>query len=186
VSAPLLVRYKRRIAIYRDRTAAQLVAAWDGLATIDQDDLDTYTAATTVPARGGKAAAVALSASFFAVAMGTRPVAVRADDIPSDLKTTAPFHAAWHALSMGRPYDEAREVGRSTAEATGFDFVQSSARLTGDVVAERSGRRVRWNRQPGAASCDWCSSPEVAGQDYATAESADFGHDRCDCDVIPA
>lgn len=90
----------------------------------------------------------------------------------------------WHAFTMERPFEEALRVGRSTAQAVGFDFVQSSARRTGDVAAARSGVDVTWRRVPGAKSCDWCRL--VAGQTYRTAESADFGHERDDCDVVPA
>lgn len=182
----LLHRYKAQIAIYRNRTAAQLAAAWDDLATFNEMDMDTYAGAVATPLAGAKAAAVSLSAAFFAVTLRIPPIGVRADDVPLEPNLIAPFHAAWHARAMGRPDVEARAVGRSTAEANGFDFVQSSARRTGDVVAEKANRRVRWNRQPGADSCEWCTSPDVAGQDYASAEAADFGHERCDCDVIPA
>jgi hypothetical protein len=86
-------------------------------------------------------------------------------------------------LSQGRPFDEALEVGRSTAQAVAFDFVQSAARLTGDVVAKKSERTVKWQRVPSPGACEWCV--EVAGQLYNSAESADFGHERCDCDAIP-
>jgi hypothetical protein len=108
---------------------------------------------------------------------------VRAGDVELEADLRGPFRATWHALSQGRPFDEALEVGRSTAQAVAFDFVQSAARLTGDVVAKKSERTVKWQRVPSPGACEWCV--EVAGQLYNSAESADFGHERCDCDAIP-
>lgn len=178
-----MTRYKRQISVYRDRTAAMLVAAWDNLPGIDETDLPAFESATAVPLAGAKSAAVSLSASFFALALGIRPVGIRPEDVDLDPDTRGPFRATWHALAVGRPFDEARLVGRSTAQAVGFDFVQSSARRTGDVVAHKSGQRVRWSRVPGGNACDWCQL--VAGQSYSSAESADFGHERDGCMVVP-
>lgn len=183
-SPQLMARYKRQIGTYRDRTSAVLVAAWDALPSYDEDDVDQFVTLTTPALVGAQAAAVALSAGFFALTLGVPPVGVDPSDIAVAADTRGPFRATWHALSMGRPFDEAVRVGRSTAQAVGFDFVQSSARRTGDHVAARSGVEVTWQRVPGAKACDWCRT--VAGDHYRTAESADFGHERDDCDVVPA
>lgn len=180
-----IVAYKRRLAVYRDRTAAQMVAAWNRLPAYNEDDVDEFTKLTSPTLAAAKTAAVSLAAAFFALAIGTRPVGInpQAVDVEPDLR--GPFRATWHALSMGRPYEEAVTVGRSTSQAVGFDFVQHAARRTGDVVAERSGRTVRWRRAPGANSCPWCVDI-ASGNTWPTAEAADFGHERCDCDAVPA
>lgn len=179
-SPEALRRYKRQIAVYRDRTSALLVAEWDRLDGHDEADIATYARRTAPGLAGAKSAAVSLSAGFYALATGTRPRAVRADDIDRTPDIAGPFRATWHALSMNRPMAEALTVGRSTAEAVGFDFVQSVARRTGDLVADE---RTRWRRVPGGMSCAWCL--DVAGQSYSSAEAADFGHERCDCDAVP-
>lgn len=179
-----VARYRRLIGQYRNATSAALVAAWDGLASITDDDVDTFIRRTAPTLTGAKAAVVATSAAFFALATSTRPVAVRPDDVNVEARITHPFLAAWHALAEDRPYAEALEVGRSQANAVGFDFVQSTSRRTGDAVAGAAGKRVRWQRVPGLKACAWCEL--VAGQLYASAESADFGHDRCDCVAVPA
>jgi hypothetical protein len=145
--------------------------------------VSTFEEATAVPLAAAKVSAVALSAAVFALDLGIRPVGVIADDIDVTPDTRGPFHAAWHALSVGRPYEEALLVGSSTASAVGYDFVQRTARRTGDHVAERSRQRVTWQRVPGGNACEWCL--ERAGGDYPTSEAADYGHERCDCDVIP-
>lgn len=183
VSDQAMARYKRQIGIYRDRTAGLLIVAWDRLPAIDEENIETFERAVAAPLAGAKTAAVALSAAFFAMALNIRPVGIRARDVPTVADLRSPFTAAWHALTMGRPSDEAVAVGRSTTQAVGFDFVQSTARRTGDVVATASGKTVRWRRVPGPNSCDWCRL--VADRGYRTAESADFGHARDDCDVVP-
>jgi hypothetical protein len=179
-----MARYKRQIGTYRDRTSAVLIAAWDALPAYDEANVDEFVTVTAPTLVGAQAAAVALSAGFFALTLGVPPVGVDPADIAVEADVQGPFRATWHALAMGRPFEEAVRVGRSTAQAVGFDFVQSSARRTGDAVAARSGREVRWQRVPGSKSCDWCR--QVAGRHYLTAESADFGHERDDCDVVPA
>lgn len=184
VSDAAILRYKRQIAGYRNRTSLVLTAAWDRLGTYTEDDIDRYARQTAPTLSGAKVAAVALSAAFFSLAVRSRPVGVRAGDIPVEARIRDPFLTAWHAVSEGRSWVEASAAGRSMAEAVGFNFVQSTARRTGDVVAERSGEQVRWRRVPGGSSCSWCLT--VAGQLYHSAESADFGHDRCDCDAVPA
>lgn len=178
-----IARYKRQIAIYRQRTADALTLAWDQLDTLDEEAVIRYVVTTAPQVAAAKSAAVTLSAGFFALAMRVRPVGVRATDVPVQPRLNDPFLAAWHALNVGRPFEEAVQVGRSQAEATAFDFVQSAARQTGDVVADRSGRQVRWQRVPGAGACDWCRGE--ASKTFPTAAAADFGHSRCDCDAIP-
>lgn len=179
----VLARYKRIIAAHRDRTAAGLIIAWNAIETYNDDGIAEFTERTSPLLAAAKVAAVASSASFFALALGIPPIGVRVDEVDTVPNVRAPFLAAWHAISMGRPWEEAVVTGRSVAEAVGFDFVQSTARRTGDHVARASGQRVRWRRAPGATSCDWCKT--IAGQLYASAESADFGHERCDCDAVP-
>ena len=42
---------------------------------------------------------------------------------------------------------------------------------------------LAWRRVPGPKACQWCRT--IAGQLYKTSETADFGHARCDCVVVP-
>lgn len=177
-------RYKAQIAAYRTRTSAVLASNWDRLPAYDRANIDAYLKATAAPLAGAKRAAVSLSAAFFALSMKVPTVGVNPNDITPRVNLEGPFLAMWHAFSEGRPYDEALAAGRSMAEANGFQFVQSASRLTGDFVAAASGREVRWQRVPGPNACAWCI--DVARDDYVSSESADFGHDHDDCDVMPA
>lgn len=178
-------RYKRQLATYRDRTSVVLAGSWDRLGTYTEDDVDVFARRTAPVLAGAKTAAVGLSAAFFAVVLSTRPVGVNPSDVTIEPRLRDPFLSAWHAVSEGRPWDEAFQAGRSMSEAVGWNFVTSAARRTGDIVAEKSGKELRgWERVPSADACEWCDL--VSGQLYATAESADFGHDRCNCVAVPA
>lgn len=177
-------RHKRLLAARRNALSSALVTAWDRLGSYEEADIERY-ARTTAPAvRGAKVSTVAASAAFFALVTSRPPVGIRPDEVPVEPRIRDPFLATWHAINEDRPWEEAVAAGRSMASAVGFDFVQSTARRTGDVAAEKSDWSGRWERVPGADSCEWCHL--VAGQTYVSAESADFGHDRCDCDAVPA
>ncbi len=179
-----LPRYRRVLDSYRFRTAAGLGSAWDGLGSYDEGDVARYTAAVVPLLAGVKVATVAASTAFYALLADLAPPTVTAAAVPVDPKLRAPFTAMWHAFGQARPYDEARDVGRSVAGATGEDFVISTARRTGDAFAEATGRSTRWTRVPSGGACAWCQS--VAGDHYLSAESADFGHERCSCAVVPS
>lgn len=183
-SAEVVRVYQSRLETLRNRTSAGLVAAWDELADYRDEDVESFITRTAPIIGGAKTATVATSAAFFALATGTRPAPVNATAVPTAPHIDHPFLSMRHALAEGRPYSEALAAGRSQAEAVGFDFVQSTSRQTGDYVARASGERVRWQRVPGGSACDWCHA--VAGETYFSAESADFGHDRCDCVAVPA
>lgn len=180
-SPEAVARYRRQLAIHRSRTSALLVAVWDRLGSWDRKDIVRYEATTAAPIAGIKSATVAVSAGFLSLYLDQPALGVNPDDVDVTLHTAGPFHATWHALREGRPFDEALRAGRSAASATGYDFVQRVSRRTGDLATEGE---TRWKRVPGPNACDWCRS--VARDDYRTAESADFGHERDDCIVIPA
>lgn len=184
LSEAALRRYDRLLGTYRNRTAVALAAIWDQLGSYGEQDIDTFASIAAPVLAGAKRSAVASSTALFSLALDIRAPAIRADDIASTPRIDHPFLAMWHAVKEGRPNDEAIAAGRSQARAVGEDFVQQTARRTGDAVAEFVDYRVRWRRVPNASACNWCKT--IAGQLYATAESADFGHDRCFCMVIPA
>lgn len=180
---PLIARYKALIARYGDRTASSMVRAWDRLGSYSEDDIARYQRQTAPVLSGAKTAAVAASAAFFVTTHRIKPVVVKIDHVVVKAKFADPFHAMWHAVGEGRPNDEALQVGRSVAEATGNDFVVSAARRASDLAAKAAGIRVRWARVPAGDACAFYI--DAAADTYATADSADFGHDRCSCAVVP-
>jgi len=165
------------------RAAAGLAAAWDVLATVDADDVDRYRAATAPLVLATRQATANTAASLYATLLRTELTPIDALAVPVPDKLRAPFTATWHALAQGRPYEEARIVGRSVAQATGDDLVTSTARRSGDQYTAATGQQITWTREPSQGACDWCM--ERAGGEYSTAEAADYGHERCSCLVVP-
>ena len=184
LSDTALRRYDRLLDTYRTRTAFALTAAWDALGSYDEGDIRTFARRTAPAIAGAKRSAVASSTALFSLAFGIRPPALTPDAVDVRARIDHPFLALWHAVKEGRPNEEALAAGRSQAQAVAEDFVQQTARRTGDVVARTAGIDTRWRRVPNAGACKWCRT--VSGQLYRTAESADFGHDRCFCMVVPA
>lgn len=176
-------RYLSALAGQRQAVAAFLAALWASLERYGDDGEEQFTTTAEPRIAGYKRATVSLSAAFFATILDVRPVGVDPRDVRSVARLRDPFLAARHAVAEGRPWVEALSAGRSMAEAVGFNFVQSTARRTGDVVAAESGVEVKWRRLPAADACEWCKT--VAGQLYNSSESADFGHDRDGCLVVP-
>lgn len=184
LSNEALRRYRRQVDARRRRTALALAALWDRLENYDDTDAERFVAQAAPVIAGVKASTVAASAAMFGLALGIRPPGVRPQDVDVEPRIDHPFLAFYHALAEGRPREEALAAGRSQAAAVGADFVQQTARRTGDAAARASGRRVRFERRPESGACDWCR--DAARETYRTAESADFGHDRCFCDVVPS
>lgn len=177
----LVRRYKRTLAGHRERLAGFLVATWNGLGVYDDEGVSEFRRRTAAAVAGAKAAAVADAVGFISLTLGVRAVAVSPRMVDVAPKLDDPFHAAWHAVKMGRPWEEAFAVGQSTAEAVGFDFVQSTSRQASDLAA--GDRDLRWRRVPAADECDWCQGE--ASKTFASAAAADYGHERCRCDAVP-
>lgn len=183
MNAALLARYRRLIAGRRTVAARALAAAWAALDSYDEADVDAYIAKVTPLIFAAKRSTVAATTAYYAAALGEAPAAVSSASVATTIDLRAPFTAMWHALAEGRPYEEALSAGRSVAEATGEEFVQSTARRTGDAVSAARRQPIRHRRVAEPGACPWCVSRN--GGVYYTAESADYGHDRCRCDVVP-
>ena len=181
--AALLVRYRRMLSSQRSNTSSALAAMWDRLGRYDEADVAAFVRTTAPLLNGAKAATVATSTAFNSQLLGVAPPSVAAEAVATVADMRAPFTAVWHALSQGRPYEEAVAAGRSSTVATGETFLQSTARQTGDAVAAASGRDVRWQRVAEPNACDWCQ--ERDGGIYFSSADGDYGHTNCHCDVIP-
>lgn len=176
-------RHRRARLLISNRLQVVTANAWDRLGSWDDTDVATL-AETVAPSANLAQAAVATRAvGFYSAILEVRAPAIRPASLGVELDYRQPFTATWHALAEGRSFDEALAAGRSVAEAQADRFLTTTARRAGDAVATATGKRVRWRRVPEPKACRWCLT--VAGQMYRTAESADFGHDRCHCDPVP-
>lgn len=181
---PLTVRFQQSLRTIGTRTSPALARAWTGLDAYNEADIEAFTTKTAPALNAAKFAAVRQAAGYYALTAGVRAVGVKADLITTQPDTRAPFIATWLALKNGTPFEEALTNGASRLDAVADNFIVSSARQTGDVVAERAGLQIRgWERVPDGDTCPWCL--EVSPGFYTSAESADFGHDRCGCSAEP-
>lgn len=174
----LIARYQLRLDELAKRLGITAQQAWLALGSYETADIERLAAAVDPAATVARSAASALSGATISALSGVNVGLPKLE--PIDWQQ--PFNLYWKSLTEV-PWDEAVQIGGRFAEATGFDSVQDAARQTAQH-ADDSGRITAWAREPDGTACDWCV--EVAGQLYHSADSADFGHDRCGCAVVPA
>lgn len=174
----LTARYMARTEVLADAAGAAMAAAWDDLGGYDEPDITRLAATARPVALEYAAAAAAISSAYLSLLLDVPPPGVTR---PVEPDWRGPFTHHWGALANGETWDAALEAGRSRADAAGRQSVISTGRRVGDQLS--TDRVAGWRRVLSADPCPWCIS--VAGQDYATAASADFGHDRCHCGVTP-
>lgn len=174
-------RYQQALAATGVAAGSATAAAWDQLTSWDEADVEEFIKAAGPAVEAARQHGSYLAAAFVSLAAGISTPTIT-QLAPPDLR--APFLAYWASLANGTPWDQAHTAGRNQAEATGFDNVQSAAREATTTIDRAEPSITGWQRIPDAGACDWCLL--VAQQTYHTAETADFGHDRCGCSVAPA
>lgn len=177
-------RFQTVLNTVGDSTAVRLQPAWAALSDYDEDQIPAFTAKATPILTAAKNVAVRHAVAFYALAAGIAPLAVPLDAIPVEPDLREPFISVWLALKSGSSLTDAIAAGSGRLDAVSRNLITSSARQTGDQVVKRAGLKiVGWERVPDDDACPWCES--VAPGFYLSAESADFGHDRCGCTAEP-
>lgn len=92
-----------------------------------------------------------------------------------------PFVALGRAVNAGAAFEAALESAAKRAEGLGQSGVTRAARAANNAASDP--RIVGWRRTLTGKSCQWCVT--VSTQRYDTADSASFGHLRCNCGVDP-
>lgn len=180
----VVTNHKAAQANITDRTAQRILSAWEQLGSWERADVERFVASIAPDIAAAKAASVRLANALYSLVLDVPPARLSAEKIATTYNADAAFQSFWHALSEGRDFGSALDAGGSTAQAQVANFVTSTARQTGGTVAKQSGRQLNgWARVPSATACEWCQL--VSLQTYHSAESADFGHDRCDCTAVP-
>lgn len=181
---PLTRRFQSAIGAVVDRTTPVVQRAWDGLDGYDTADIATLTDRTAAALRAAKQASFTASSGYYSAISGVPAPRMTVGQVASEAALRDPFIATWRALKQGRDYLDAVAAGRARMDAVVANFANSTARQTGDLFIQSAGLRSDgWERITEPGACDWCVL--VAGQTYKTADSADFGHDRCGCTAVP-
>lgn len=181
---PLTRRFQTNIAELGDRAGTRAAAAFASLDSHDRADIIRFARKADPVIAAAKAGAVRTAVGYYALLAAVRPVAVTAAEVPISANVRDPFVSTWRALQAGHPYADAVAAGAARAEAVARNVVTSSARQAGDLFVAKARLNVEgWERIPDGGACPWCI--EAAAGVYRTAESADFGHDRCGCIAAP-
>lgn len=207
-SAAIIRSTQSALADLAALSADQLVAWWDALDSLNQADLLDFLNVALPASTGVANTAASLQAAATSSLADMAPVGIDTQLITDAIETKLrqPFTATWRQLSLGTPFEEAVTVGRSALEAVGRDVSYGSARQAVQLIdvpslgevwqpSDRQQKPTKWqvrNWQRPAwkswrrvltpASCSWCQF--FATLSYYSAESATFGHPRCDCFVV--
>lgn len=168
-------RYQTTILRLADRSAIAALRAWDALDAYDNPAAFAALVGDTLDAAAATAAETTTGwlSAYYA-----------ADITPADVKPldlARPFKVLGKALDDGHDWARAVAMGRTEAEAVGYDATVHASR---DAMAAAADRSQRWRRVPNPGACDWCLL--VADQSYRTQASATFGHSKCGCIVLPS
>lgn len=174
-------RFQQRVALIGDRAGTRTASIWRTVGH-DEENIAEFARKAGPTLAAAKTAAVATGVAYFAARARIRPVSIGEVDVP--VLHREPFIAYWQALKNGHPIEDAIQSGLARADAMARNLVVSVSRRSGDALYRKAGLKVaHWNRDTDADACPWCE--EVATQTYSSAETADFGHDRCGCSPFP-
>lgn len=173
--------FQGRLERIHTRAGALTAVEWDRLGSWDDGDVVRFEQQVAPVLDAARRATVNASAGYYSLMTDSPPVVVPDAAIAVQANLRAPFTAYWHGLAERRPWDEALAAGRARALSTAVDYVASTSRRTASFV--NGDGIVGWRRVLTGNSCRWCAT--VSTQRYRSAESADFGHDHCDCIVAP-
>lgn len=180
----VVARLQAKLARISGGAARAAGDAWDSLGSWDKADIARLEELSIRIWSAGRQATVPAASSAYSVTAGTSTVAVPLDSVAGVPPATAgAFRVMWKHLADGAQWVDAHGSGRSAFQAQHADAVMQASRHTGDAWASVAGYRGGWKRILTGASCEWCAL--VSTQIYRSADSASFGHDRCDCTVAP-
>lgn len=154
-------------------------ALWDGLGSWDEIDSDAFRSAAKPYLRGVAQASVRAAEAYSLELTGVvpEPSDLLVDDAAARVMDAFDRYASM--LNERNGWPDAVKAGGRVARNIGHDTAFRSARLS---LGQMPG--TGWQRRVTGKSCDWCLS--FARVTFPTAAAASFGHDRCDCVVVPS
>lgn len=173
--------FQASLARIAARSGRLTAAEWAALGSWNEADIARFLTRVDPVWSAARAATVNASAGYYAVITDTPALIVDPASLGFPVDPRAPFTAYWHGLAEGRDWVDALAAGEARALSTGVDLVAGTSRRTASLVAGTG--VVGWRRVTTGNSCRWCAT--ISTQRYKSAESADFGHDNCDCIVTP-
>lgn len=181
-AAQLARRYQLRLLGLADRAEFTVSKVWDDLGSWDEADIERFAAAAAPIVTGAQRSGAALAVGYLQLLTGS-PHAVDIAALAGSTDFKGPFIGYWAALARGETWETAIDSGRTRAGSLAVDGVHTAAREASTVIDKAEQRIVGWERMLSGLACEWCTT--VATARYRTAESASFGHERCDCIPTP-
>jgi hypothetical protein len=176
-------RYQQRLIALATAAAARMSQLWDDQGSWNEADVDRFFALAAPLVAGAQRQGAALTAGYLGLMVGSPVRAADGAKFIEQIDLREPFLAYWAALARGDQWDQAITAGRTRSEDLALDGTNLAARGTATESETNEDRITGWERVPGGVCCEFCAT--VATQRYRTADSASFGHDRCNCAVIP-
>lgn len=172
--------FAERIDDLAAETRRRLLAIWDSLAPWDDAALDEFHRIARPLVQASAQVAVELAGTYSAAVFGEASPASPLIAQDAAARLFDPLDRITRLLGSGATTEEATAAARSVVDDLGHDTAYRSAR---QAIAETSPPGKRWQRRVTGKSCKWCLS--LASAVFNTAESATFGHTRCDCIPFP-
>lgn len=182
-SVILTRRYQQRLNTVSVAAAHRVSSVWDDQGSWDDTDVDSFTARATSIIAGAQRQTSALTAGYLGLLLGTKVPAIDGAKFIDQIDLREPFLAYWAALNRGDDWINAITAGRTRAADLALDGSTTAARSTAAEIDTAEPRITGWERVPGGVCCEFCAT--AATQRYHTADTASFGHDRCNCAVTP-
>lgn len=180
--AALVRRRQDLLRTLRDTTGAALATRWLALPGYTDANKNDWVRVALPVLTAAQSRAVSIQIAHLQALLGSPVRYDRAALLArAAIDLEGPFISLANALANGAAFADAVEAGRVRAEGVGESGVQWASRSANEAVTDD--RVVGWTRTITALSCDWCRL--VSTQRYHSAESASFGHLRCDCGVDP-
>jgi hypothetical protein len=175
----------------RRLVAGAIAAAWQGLGSYDEEDVDQFVDAAVPIVLAGQVQAIALTEAFIVRRLGLVPIGLD----PADLTGAAvrsgvgpeevyrrPFVNVWTALGKSVPWDEAVNAGEARATASAEMDVQLSHRASYGALQQAEPRIRGYRRRANPDACSFCVLVNGAFVKSATAMPL---HNRCGCGLDP-
>lgn len=175
-------RRQSQLSKIADATGNGLKRRWSAMDSHERADEAKWVESATPIVAAGQNQAISTQGAYLGLRLGG-PVQVdrKAALAAAAVDMREPFIAFATALRQGSSLEDAVLSGALRAQGLGESAAYWAARAANNAVDDP--RIVGWTRTLTGNACAWCVL--VAGQTYKTAESASFGHQRCDCGVDP-
>lgn len=185
-TAAVIQAHHRRLLAIQSAAGANIGAAWDRLANVDEHAAKQFTTAAASISKASVAATAALSHSMFDVLAPETdgkpaPVIIRNGLPPEDLYQRSIVRSR-AMLAAGAVWAVAMAAGRARAVSTAQTDVILANRAAAQVQADVRPQVEGFSRVLDPGACEYCAG--LADETYSSANDVPL-HPRCGCSVAP-